>query len=335
LNGFGMKISVFTGWGSTFCVPILRELVRSDFDIVNIFSMGTYWKELEKHRKPYYLNYRDNVREFIDSSAVRDLYTEIRSVNDQAIIDKVRQSGADFAFFVAFGEIVKKRTLEQFGCRIVNFHAGLLPESQGADVSNYVIRDGLEETGVTIHYMSDIVDSGEILVRRLLPELEGDEDYNLLQAKKGYLAASAIDELHLNLKNKNFAPIEVEDIPAKYLKRMKAESEKIDLSNGSEEILRTIRCFSNTMNIAYIPHKGIKIYINNGRRISKLFSCSDGHPGQVIDTGYNFVVVSSGDDDILLQNIFVNDYDISMSSQLLQEILPTGSVIQPTSEISS
>jgi methionyl-tRNA formyltransferase len=328
-----MRISIFTGWGGTFCVPILRRLVESDFDIVNIFSMGTHWKALEKCRKPVYLNYRDNVREFIDSGALAALYTEIRTVNDHAIIDRVRKSGSDFAFFIAFGEIVKKETLDRIGCKTVNFHAGLLPETQGADVGNYVIRDGLGRTGITLHYMSDIVDSGDIIVRRQLSEFNGREDYNLLQAKKGYLAASAIDELYANLSDKCFTPIKQGKFPGNYLKRMGSESEIINFSNGSEEILRTIRCFSNTMNTAYFMHKGHRIYVNNGQRISKLFSCKSDFHGQIIDAGLNFIIISSNDYDILLENIQVDDYDSDKSYKLLKKLLPTGSLIEHSSEL--
>jgi len=297
--------------------------------------MGSHWKALEKCRKPYYLNYRDNVREFIDSSTLGSVYAEISTVNDQVIIDRVRQSGSEFAFFIAFGEIVKKETLDQIGCKIVNFHSGLLPETQGADVNKYVIRDGLNKTGITLHYMSDIVDGGDIIVRRQLSEFDGDEDYNLLQAKLGYLAASAIYELHGNLTSKDFTPIKQDRVAGKYLKRMGSECEIIDFSVGSEQILRTVRCYSNTMSTAYFCHKGFKIFVGNGRQISKTVSCKLENSGQVIDTGLNFIIVTTKDFDILLENILVGDYGSGMSAQILEKILPNGSIIEPACELES
>ncbi len=60
----------------------------------------------------------------------------------------------------------------RFGC--INVHASLLPELRGGAPIHYAIIQGKEKTGVTIMYMAEKLDAGDILTQVEVPILEND-----------------------------------------------------------------------------------------------------------------------------------------------------------------
>lgn len=78
----------------------------------------------------------------------------------------------DIGIVFSYDRILKKEVLDLFHGQIYNVHGALLPGYRGANVLNWVLINGENKTGVTIHAMVPELDAGAIATQR---EVEIDE----------------------------------------------------------------------------------------------------------------------------------------------------------------
>ena len=80
----------------------------------------------------------------------------------------------DIIITCAYGQIIPKEILEypKYGC--INVHASLLPKLRGGAPIHHAIIDGYDKTGITIMYMDEAMDSGDIISQRETKILDTD-----------------------------------------------------------------------------------------------------------------------------------------------------------------
>ena len=91
-----------------------------------------------------------------------------RIKNDREAIDRIKSENPDIIAVAAFGQILPKEVLDipKLGC--INVHASLLPRFRGASPIQRAIMEGDEKTGVTIMYMEEGLDTGDMLAKKAL-----------------------------------------------------------------------------------------------------------------------------------------------------------------------
>ena len=99
-----------------------------------------------------------------------------RAKSDE-FFEELKAFEPDMITVAAYGKILPKRVLElpRFGC--INVHTSLLPKYRGAAPIQWPILDGETETGVTIMYMDEGCDTGDIIAQRrteITPEETGE-----------------------------------------------------------------------------------------------------------------------------------------------------------------
>ena len=84
-------------------------------------------------------------------------------IQSEAELAEILALKPDLIVTAAFGQILPNKLLEapEFGC--INVHASLLPELRGGAPIHYAILQGKEKTGITIMYMAEKLDAGDIL----------------------------------------------------------------------------------------------------------------------------------------------------------------------------
>ena len=136
----------------------------------------------------------------------------------------------DIIITCAYGSIVPKVVLDypSYGC--INVHASLLPKYRGASPIVASILNGEKETGITIMYMDEGIDTGNIIMSRSI-EIEDNDNSLSLSNKLSLLGANLlIDTLPKIFEGENF------DIPQ--------EDEHIDFNNSVDNIKNQVRAFS-------------------------------------------------------------------------------------------
>lgn len=100
--------------------------------------------------------------------------TKLDGDAEQRAIDLIRQHSGDFIVLAGFMRIIKSGLLNTFSGRIINIHPSLLPAFPGLDAGRQALEAGAHETGCTVHYVDDGIDTGPILVQRKVDILPDD-----------------------------------------------------------------------------------------------------------------------------------------------------------------
>ncbi len=167
------KIAVFaSGRGSNLqaIVDAVRSgILKADLKIVVCDQPGAYCLErAEKAGIPCL------VFDPRDYSGKDDYETMIK--------EKLEQLGVEFLVLAGYMRIIGPVLLERYPQRIVNIHPSLLPLFPGVDGMGQALAAGVKETGVTIHYVDEGVDTGPIIAQAKVAVGE-DETKETLAAK--------------------------------------------------------------------------------------------------------------------------------------------------------
>src|SRR5438034_4932966 len=95
-------------------------------------------------------------------------------IKDRASIDEIRALEPDIIVVVAYGQILPRAILEIPRTACLNLHASLLPRWRGAAPIQEAIAAGDHEIGITVIYMDEGLDTGDILLRRKIDILPNE-----------------------------------------------------------------------------------------------------------------------------------------------------------------
>jgi methionyl-tRNA formyltransferase len=134
---------------------------------------------------------RGSVRGIARAHGIRLLTPE--DVNAPEFLERLREIGPDLVVSVSCPQIFGRELLElpRLGC--INVHSALLPHYRGVLPTFWVLAEGEERTGVTVHYMTPGIDGGDILAQAGVP-IAPDETLRSLMRKCKTVAAGLVLE---------------------------------------------------------------------------------------------------------------------------------------------
>ena len=95
------------------------------------------------------------------------------------VLEELEASGAEIIVLAGYMKVLSPEIIKKYRNRIINIHPSLIPKFcgkgfYGIRVHNAVIAAGEKESGATVHYVDEGVDTGEIILQEKVPVLEGD-----------------------------------------------------------------------------------------------------------------------------------------------------------------
>jgi phosphoribosylglycinamide formyltransferase-1 len=91
-----------------------------------------------------------------------------RADRDAAMADWLKQQGVELVVCAGYMQLLSPGFLQRFP-RIVNVHPSLLPEFPGGQAVEQALAAGVEQTGVTVHYVDAGVDTGPVIRQEPVP----------------------------------------------------------------------------------------------------------------------------------------------------------------------
>jgi methionyl-tRNA formyltransferase len=214
----------------------------------------------------------------------------------------IRALGADLIVVMAYGQILPKGVLEAGRIACLNLHASILPRHRGAAPIQSAILSGDLETGVTVMYMDEGLDTGDILLVRRLP-IHRHETGGTLHDRLAAAAPAALEEA-IGLLEAGAAPrIRQDNALATYAKKLEREDGEIRWEQGCGEISRRVRgldpwpgAFTMLPGRAGAARK-LKVFqaAQNPRR--------SGAPGEVLRADARGILVGCGAGSVLLREV--------------------------------
>ena len=104
------------------------------------------------------------------------------SKNEDEIIALFNAYEVDMIVMAGWMKVVSKKFCDEFAGRIINLHPSLLPKYKGLHAVEQALKAGEDETGCTVHFVNEYLDSGAIIKQQVVPILPGDTVESLTRA---------------------------------------------------------------------------------------------------------------------------------------------------------
>ena len=212
-----------------FCLPVLDSLIKN----TNVSLVVSQPDKLVGRKKiltptPVKSLALENNIEVFQPLKIREDYKRIIELNPDIIIT------------CAYGQIIPKEILNcpKYGC--INVHASLLPYLRGGAPIQHAIIDGYTKTGITIMYMDEAMDTGDIIASREIT-INKDDTYGSIYTKLQEIAPSLLIEVLPSIINKTNKRIKQDNSIATYAWNIKREEEHIDFNRKGLEIDSLVR----------------------------------------------------------------------------------------------
>lgn len=97
-----------------------------------------------------------------------------REAYDRAVLDVLRKHDVELVLLAGYMKIVTPVLVKAYENRMMNIHPSLLPSFPGLDAQKKALEYGVQLSGCTVHFVTDGVDEGPIIIQATVPILEGD-----------------------------------------------------------------------------------------------------------------------------------------------------------------
>ncbi len=164
-------------------------------------------------------------------------------VRDGRLAAELAQLRPDVLVVVAYGRILGQDLLTLAPLGAVNVHASLLPRWRGAAPVEWAIAEGDRETGVTIMQIDAGLDTGDMLLQRVLP-IAADETSETLRGRLARLGAEAITEALPLLAAGRLVPVRQDASQATVARILEKEDGRLDLALPARVLAQRIRAFT-------------------------------------------------------------------------------------------
>ena len=224
-----------------------------------------------------------------------------RRIKEAQAIAEIRALAPDVIVVMAYGQILPRDILEIPPIACLNLHASLLPCHRGAAPIQAAIAAGDRETGITVIYMNETLDAGDILLQHRI-NIQPGETGGSLHDRLAEVAPDAVRE-SLRLLSTGKAPrVPQENASASYAPKLLREDGRIDWRETAEAIERKIRAFDPW------PGAFVSLAQNSGRLLKlKIFRVDvvdgKGTPGQVLQADNRDLIIAAGDKALALRRV--------------------------------
>ncbi|GGI14322.1 methionyl-tRNA formyltransferase [Gottfriedia solisilvae] len=264
-----------------FSVPVLRRIIEDGYEVVGVVTQPDRPVGRKRVLTP------PPVKVEALKHNIPVLQPEKIRLKEET--DKVLTLNPDLIVTAAFGQILPKEILEspKFGC--INVHASLLPELRGGAPIHYSIIQGKSETGVTIMYMVEKLDAGDMLARVVVP-IEEKDHVGSLHDKLSIAGADLLSETVPALLKGEITPEKQDESKVTFAWNIKREEERIDWSKSGEEIYNHVRGL-HPWPVAYTTLNGevLKVWWSE-----KVEGHQNLNPGEIIEVQNDGIVVATG-----------------------------------------
>lgn len=216
-------------------------------------------------------------------------------INSEEFISKVEEYNVDLLVSMSFNQIFKKELINLSKYKTINCHTGKLPFYRGRNILNWVLINDEREFGITVHYVDEGIDTGDIILQDVYPITDEDNYCSLLE--RAYEGCGDILYRALKLiQNQKVKAVRQRDIDTigMYCGMRLPGDEIVDWNQSSRNIFNFIRALSDPGPGARSWVDGEEIVINKARMVHGAHSYIN-IPGQVIGKTEKGVLIKTKD----------------------------------------
>ncbi len=249
-------------------------------------------------------------------------YLKGTQVNSDDFFEKAKQYNCDLFVSMSFNQIFRTRIINLPRYSTINCHAGKLPFYRGRNILNWALINNEDHYGITVHYVDEGIDTGDIILQKVYPISEQDDYSTLLERSYKYCAEILTEAVQKFITTPNNIPrIKQKDIHpvGMYCGVRGIGDEIIDWNNNSIDLFNFIRSICKPGPQATTFVNGKKVSINKSRMITEA-PIYKGTNGQIIGKTEEGFMVKTKDTFIEILDITTEDgFKLKIGNKLRNE----------------
>jgi methionyl-tRNA formyltransferase len=299
-----------------FAVPSLEALINKNYEIVKVVTQPDRPRGRGKKLTP------SPVKEIAQIANLEVFQPENLKTNKEEL-DELLKTECDFLVVVAFGQILPNELLEHPKIAPLNVHASLLPSYRGAAPIARSVMEGEEESGVTIQWIVEELDMGDILYQIPCKISSSDTSADLHDRLRTIGAQALVHCLDQFEKDQVVRKPQDPRIGS-YASKLKKEEAKISFKIPGIELHRKIMGM-NPWPVAECMMAGERLRIFKSQFLARP---ADAESGTIIDVSDDMIVVACYEGCIgLLEVQLENRKRLPVSEFLKGYKVPTGLIL--------
>lgn len=282
---------VFVG-GKDIGLECIQTLLKSNENLSHIFCMSEDSHEVEKYSKEIGILAK---KEQIPIKVTKS----IKSEENIAILKKIKP---DLMIVLGWRTIIPRNIFDIPTMGTVAIHSSLLPKYRGFAPVNWAVINGEKETGVTLFYLDDGIDSGNIVDQIKIPILTTDSAFDVYKKTKKASIQILMQNL-AKLKSGGASRRKQVESEATYACARVPDDGEISWQLPTMNIYNQVRGLSYPYPGAFTYYKDKKIIIQKASLIEDPSRFAGRIAGRVVRLGDTWVDVLTGDGIIRLEEI--------------------------------
>jgi methionyl-tRNA formyltransferase len=195
-------------------------------------------------------------------------YIEGAKINSEDFYVLAQSYNCDLFVSMSFNQIFRERITNLPALGTINCHAGKLPFYRGRNILNWAIINDEKEFGITVHFIDEGIDTGDIILQRCFQITDADDYNTLLQIAHTECANVLYDAIKL-IQSGSFTRIKQKQIHEVgfYCGQRGVGDEKINWNQNSRQLFNFIRalCSPGPKALTYI--NGVEVKINKAELV--------------------------------------------------------------------
>ena len=239
-----------------FCVPLLEALIER----CNVILVVT-----QPDKKT---NGRDNSSSTVKEVALKHNIKVIQPENINNSYNEILNLMPNIIVTCAYGQLLSNKILSipPLGC--INVHASLLPKLRGGAPINRAIINGHRQTGITIMYMVEKLDAGDIITQEVT-DITNEDNVGTLHDRLSLMGRDLLLDTLPDIISGNITRTKQNNSDATFAWNIERKDERIDFSKSKREVFNQIRGLS--------PWPGAYAIVDG--KILKIWDCRIGQNG--------------------------------------------------------
>lgn len=269
-----------------FSVPVLEGLYQAGYDIAMVVTQPDRPKGRKKQLTP------PPVKVAAEKLGLSVYQPE--KIRDPKEAEPVLAVDADLLVTAAYGQILPKEILESTRLGCINVHASLLPEYRGGAPIHQAVIDGKNKTGITIMYMVEKLDAGDILTQRETP-ITDEDTTGTMHDRLSRIGAELLLETIPKLAAGELSPRQQDEEKVTFASNIKKEQERVAFSQSARAVFNHIRGL-NPWPVAHTLLDGHRLKLWESVVLEESASAA---PGEIVALSKAGVDVACGDRSII------------------------------------
>jgi methionyl-tRNA formyltransferase len=281
-----------------FAVPSLALLIERGYEIAAVVTQPDRPKGRKRELTP------SPVKVFALERGLKVLQPE--KLRSPEAVAEVKAIAPDLIVTAAYGQILPKSVLDvpRFGC--VNVHGSLLPRYRGGAPIQRAIINGESVTGVTLMYMAEGMDTGDMIDKVEVPITDEDTAGTMFE-KLSVAGAQLLLEWLPRIEEGTAPRTPQKDSEATYAPNLTREDEKLNWKGTAREVFNRVRGLNPMAGgFTYLDGEVFKVWacrIPQGSDNMMRPEWTNLFPGSVLETGTIGIRVRTGDGSVVLTEV--------------------------------